>query len=293
MKCNLCNDGYFYRCDNCFGIANYDYECGAVYCDRCELLGEEYSVSRTECLICKKKDACDEILEKKYILFFDTETTGLPKNWKAPISDTQNWPRLVQLSYQIFDDKGTKIKENDIVIYPDGFRIPDESVEIHRISNETAILVGKPIFQVLKDFIEEINFVHIIVGHNLEYDINIIGCELIRANLQSPFDNKTKICTMKSSTNYCAIEGPYGYKWPNLAELHFKLFNSSFDDAHIALADIKITSKCFWELEKLKVISIIKDNQVKIEPHLVPCFIKVDEEKKYGYMYSKTKKNSY
>jgi len=32
-------------------------------------------------------------------LFFDTETTGLPKNWKAPIEDLNNWPRLVQLAW--------------------------------------------------------------------------------------------------------------------------------------------------------------------------------------------------
>ena len=26
------------------------------------------------------------------IFFFDTETTGLPRNWKAPITDIDNWP---------------------------------------------------------------------------------------------------------------------------------------------------------------------------------------------------------
>ena len=30
-------------------------------------------------------------------LFFDTETTGLPANWQAPMSDLENWPRLVQI----------------------------------------------------------------------------------------------------------------------------------------------------------------------------------------------------
>ena len=30
-------------------------------------------------------------------LIFDTETTGLPRNFKAPITDTDNWPRVVQL----------------------------------------------------------------------------------------------------------------------------------------------------------------------------------------------------
>ena len=26
-------------------------------------------------------------------LFFDTETTGLPKRWNAPVTDLENWPR--------------------------------------------------------------------------------------------------------------------------------------------------------------------------------------------------------
>jgi hypothetical protein len=39
-------------------------------------------------------------------LFFDTETTGLPKNWKAPVTDLNNWPRLVQLAFLLFDNNG-------------------------------------------------------------------------------------------------------------------------------------------------------------------------------------------
>jgi len=56
---------------------------------------------------------------------------------------------------------------------------------------------------------------------------------------------------MESSTNYCAIQGPYGYKWPKLSELHYKLFRTGFDEAHDAAVDIKATAKCFWELKKL------------------------------------------
>jgi len=36
------------------------------------------------------------------ILFFDTETTGLPKNWKAPVEQLDNWPRLVQIAWQVY-----------------------------------------------------------------------------------------------------------------------------------------------------------------------------------------------
>lgn len=59
---------------------------------------------------------------------------------------------------------------------------------------------------------------------------------------------------MKSTTDYCAIEGYYGYKWPKLSELHIKLFGYDFEEAHNAAADIDATAKCFWELRKRKLI---------------------------------------
>ena len=48
-------------------------------------------------------------------LFFDTETTGLPKNWKVPATDLNNWPRMIQLAYLIYDRKGNKISSKDFI----------------------------------------------------------------------------------------------------------------------------------------------------------------------------------
>ena len=61
---------------------------------------------------------------------------------------------------------------------------------------------------------------------------------------------------MEQTTNYCAISGTYGFKWPKLSELHYKLFNSSFSEAHDASIDIDITYKCFNELVKKQIIKI-------------------------------------
>jgi hypothetical protein len=61
------------------------------------------------------------------ILFFDTETTGLPKNWKAPVTDLNNWPRLVQLAFLLYDKSGNLVSSGDYIIKPDGFSIPFES----------------------------------------------------------------------------------------------------------------------------------------------------------------------
>jgi len=49
-------------------------------------------------------------------LIFDTETTGLPKNWKAPISDTENWPRCVQLAWQVHDELGNLIENKSYIV---------------------------------------------------------------------------------------------------------------------------------------------------------------------------------
>ena len=34
-------------------------------------------------------------------LIFDTETTGFPRNKKAPLTDFDNWPRMVQIAWQL------------------------------------------------------------------------------------------------------------------------------------------------------------------------------------------------
>jgi len=51
--------------------------------------------------------------------------------------------------------------------------------------------------------------------------------------------------------NFCKIDGPYGYKWPKLSELRYKLFRENFEEAYNAAVDIHATVKCFWELKRL------------------------------------------
>lgn len=46
------------------------------------------------------------MINNQSYLIFDTETTGLQKNWKAPVSDIDNWPRLVQIAWLQCDNSG-------------------------------------------------------------------------------------------------------------------------------------------------------------------------------------------
>lgn len=189
-------------------------------------------------------------------LFFDTETTGLPSNWKAPVTDLNNWPRLVQLAYLVYDSKGNKIKEEDFIIKPEGFTIPTDVSRIHGITTESALKYGKSLTEVLNQFNLLISQAEFLVAHNMSFDEKIVGAEFLRLGMQNSILSKKKICTMESSTNFCAINGPYGYKWPKLSELHYKLFKTSFEEAHNAMIDIRVTSKCFWELVKRNIIEI-------------------------------------
>lgn len=192
----------------------------------------------------------------KNILFFDTETTGLPKNYKSPYTDTDNWPRLVQLAYIICDSNGQIIDKGCWIVKPNNFIIPNEASNIHRITNDRAQLEGLPINIVLNNFKSILNQSDYLVAHNISFDVNILGAELTRLNITSNLDSIEKICTMEKSTNHCAIEGNYGYKWPKLSELYYKLFNTYFEEAHDAAVDIEATYKCFWELINKKIINL-------------------------------------
>ena len=184
-------------------------------------------------------------------LFFDTETTGLPKSWKAPVTELNNWPRLVQLAYLFYDNNGNKIMGGDFIIKPEGFIIPKEVSRIHGISNERALEEGVPLRDVLIGFQKLIDESEYLVAHNMSFDEKIVGAEFLRMKMLDGIARKRRICTMQSSTNFCALPGQYGFKWPTLHELHYKLFQSGFEEAHNAAADIMATSKCFWELKRL------------------------------------------
>ena len=100
-------------------------------------------------------------------LIFDTETTGLPKRWDAPISDSENWPRCIQIAWQIHDDIGQLISHEDYLITPDGFTIPFESEQVHGISTMLAVEKGTSLEKVLEKFSKALDQSTYIVGHNL------------------------------------------------------------------------------------------------------------------------------
>jgi DNA polymerase-3 subunit alpha len=188
-------------------------------------------------------------------LIFDTETTGLPQNYSAPLTDFDNWPRCVQLAWQLHDETGKVVSSGDYIVKPDGFTIPFNSEKVHGISTERANKEGILLEEVMDHFNRDVEKTVFVVGHNLEFDLNIMGSEYLRMKRENPLSKKIAIDTKDESTEYCAIPGGRGrYKWPTLAELHDKLFSIGFEEAHNAAADVDATARAFLELVRIGVI---------------------------------------
>ncbi|HWW38276.1 3'-5' exonuclease, partial [Pedobacter sp.] len=118
-------------------------------------------------------------------LIFDTETTGLPGNFNAPITNTDNWPRCIQIAWQLHDEFGVLIENQDYLVKPKGFNIPYDAERIHGISTELAEEQGIELEEVLAKFNIALSKAEFIVGQNIGFDVNIMGCEFYRYGVEN------------------------------------------------------------------------------------------------------------
>ena len=187
-------------------------------------------------------------------LFFDTETTGLPRTFDAPVTDLSNWPRIVQLAWLLADESGTTISQHCYTIRPQGFQIPEGL--IHGISHATALLHGKELHAVL-DFFERgfLRRADRLIAHNYDFDAPVLGAEFLRAFGRNPVPTVAAHCTQKQTTDWAEIPNSKGpgngrYKRPSLAELHRICGFGEIQNAHDALADTEATAKCFFHIRQ-------------------------------------------
>ncbi|WP_348799088.1 DNA polymerase III subunit alpha [Flavobacterium adhaerens] len=191
-------------------------------------------------------------------LIFDTETTGLPKRWDAPLSDSDNWPRCIQIAWQLHDEHGQLIEHQDYLVKPEGFNIPYDAERVHGISTELAQHDGILLAEVLEKFNIALSKTKFIVGQNLGFDVNIMGAELYRMGVESPLASMPVLDTCTEVTaNLLKLPGGRGgkFKLPTLTELHEYLFSVPFAEAHNATADVEATTRCFLELVRREVFT--------------------------------------
>jgi DNA polymerase III epsilon subunit-like protein len=188
------------------------------------------------------------------VIFFDTETSGLPRDWSAPAGDVANWPRLVQIAWLCCDDSGQTLQSQQYLIKPQGFKISKSAVDVHGITTARALRDGVDLAPVLTQFSVDLRTAGLVVAHNLDFDRRIVQAEFIRAGLSDAFAGKQGRCTMKETAEFCKLPGKRGWKWPSLTELHCRLFGQPPEGVHGALADTEACQRCFFQLQKLDVL---------------------------------------
>ena len=216
-------------------------------------------------------------------LFIDVETNGLPLNYNKHYTDIDNWPRIVQIAWIICDDKKEVITERCFIIKSVDFEISNDVVKVHGISKQIALAKGLPIAFVLNLLEEESKDCTHFVAHNIAFDAPIIKAEFLRANVEFSLNEKTEICSMQSSIEYCGFTNN---KYPKLEELYFKLFNKKPENLHDALQDIRYTKDCFFVLLQKGIIELGIDNKF-YDPyslHLeIPKIIPYRNGDRFGY----------
>lgn len=191
-------------------------------------------------------------------LIFDTETTGLPKRYNAPVSDSDNWPRCIQIAWQLHDAMGNMIEHQDYLVQPEGFNIPFDAEKIHGISTELATAEGISLKAVIEKFKTALSKTKFLVGQNVGFDLNIMGAEFFRLGIENPLPQMKVLDTCTETTaQLCQISGGRGgkFKLPTLTELHEFLFNEPFFEAHNATADVEATTRCFLELVRRQIFT--------------------------------------
>lgn len=187
------------------------------------------------------------------IIVFDTETTGLPRNYgKDPCSESGNWPDLVSISWIVYRSDGSIHKKSSHIVRPDGWTIPQESTNVHGISHAYALAHGSDLQGVLSLFRRDLTTCRRLVAHNMNFDSNVLRNAFYWRLGVDPGSilNIPLFCTMARSTAELKLSsknGGKGFKWPGLDELYRATFGSEPPTgAHESLRDAEVCGVCYW-----------------------------------------------
>ncbi|QEK51045.1 3'-5' exonuclease [Pedobacter aquae] len=185
---------------------------------------------------------------KDYLLFIDTETSGLPKKWDKPYQDTDNWPTCIQLAWIIYHKSGEEVKRENFYMKLQDLKIEDSAFKIHGITPTFLEENGIKRKQVLQKFAYDVKkYNPLLIAHFMELDFHIVGVDAYRAKLKNPIENSPLFCTMLASSKY--VHNPT-VNFLRLGELYHFLFDEKMEQQHHALKDAEATAACFFEMLK-------------------------------------------
>jgi DNA polymerase-3 subunit epsilon len=196
------------------------------------------------------------------ILFYDTETTGLP-DFNARSHDPKQ-PHIVQLALVTCNEDGTDAGAKVLIVKPDGWTIPAETTAIHGISQERALAEGVPERHAVASFVVAQGMCNLRVAHNESFDRRIMRIAMTRLGLERDFIemvegrasydtcDKAKPIVNLPPTERMIAKGMTGPKPPKLTECIKHFFGEDMQGAHDALADARACARIYFHLKSLE-----------------------------------------
>lgn len=182
------------------------------------------------------------------VLFFDTETTGIPDRSANWAEDYIDYPHVVQIAWM----HGCKVESH--IIRPDGWEIPEETTAVHGITTEYAKEHGEPFAAVVDMFVQDCHEAGLICGHNIHFDTSIIKANILRElgreyydanDVETALYKGKRIDTMRPTMKWVDARMANGrLKFQNLSELYARCFPGETFPAHDALEDVKAVARC-------------------------------------------------
>ena len=194
------------------------------------------------------------------VLFFDTETTGIPDRSAKWDTDFADYPHVVQMAWI----HGCKVENH--IIRPDGWEIPDDTVAVHGITTEYALEHGEPFAAVVDMFIQDCHDAGLICGHNIHFDTGIVKANILRElgreyydanDVETALYKGKRIDTMRPTMKWVDARMANGrLKFPNLSELYSRCFPGETFPAHNAIEDVKAVARCLPVILEMGLVEL-------------------------------------
>ncbi|NML63864.1 3'-5' exonuclease [Hymenobacter sp. RP-2-7] len=183
-----------------------------------------------------------------YLLFVDTETSGLPTDWRRPYAEPGAWPHVAQVAWLLYTAEGELLKRENHYIKPSDYDLTPASVQVHGLTLAYLHEHGKPRRQVMQRLHDDLlRYRPLVVGHFVELDYHMVGVSFQRADLPNALLGLNTFCTMRLSGSFSQT---WQRRYLRLGELYDRLFNRLMPRQHDALADAEATAECFFELRR-------------------------------------------
>lgn len=186
--------------------------------------------------------------EKENIIVFDVESTG--------VDVTED--EIIQIAAIKLNKKGEVVDKFEKFLK--NKKPVKDSYYVHGFSDEMLQRIGEDKEKVLKEFVEYSKD-SIIVGHNVQYDINILCSELERNNLGKP-KFKTFYDTLDIYRRF--YPGNINYKLENLS----KVYDTKHKPSHDAMDDIIATGELLVRAINEKIRETSMERMALMSKHL-------------------------